>query len=78
MSRNKIKVLKFGGSSQCIEGYRVIKDLVIDTDYKYIIVVSAIKGITNKLIDYTHISDSKIKKEMERKKYGSIPKEKIL
>ena len=64
MSRNKIKVLKFGGSSQCIEGYRVIKDLVRYTDYKYIIVVSAIKGITNKLIDYTRISDNKIKKEI--------------
>ena len=25
---NKIKVLKFGGSSQCIEGYNVIKNIV--------------------------------------------------
>ena len=46
-------VLKFGGSSQCLVGYNIIKKQieVLEKYYdKIIIVVSAIKGVTDKLI----------------------------
>lgn len=48
-----IKVLKFGGSSQSFSTYKMILDIInSDKGSKFIIVLSAIKGITNKLIDF--------------------------
>jgi len=49
-----IKVLKFGGSSQSKNTYEMIYDTIKnDSDNKYIIVLSAIKGITNSLLKFT-------------------------
>ena len=47
-----ISVHKFGGSSQTIEGYKLIKKIVSESeeDEKIIIVVSAMKGITDSLL----------------------------
>ena len=48
-----VKVLKFGGSSQTLETYNLILNrLNNDKNSKYIIVLSAIKSITNKLIEF--------------------------
>ena len=52
MSSNKFntQVIKLGGSSQTLSGYKtLIKNL--DNDFKNVIVVSAIKGVTNNLIN---------------------------
>ena len=48
-----ISVHKFGGSSQTIEGYKLIKKIVSESEEneKIIIVVSAMKGITDNLLD---------------------------
>jgi diaminopimelate decarboxylase/aspartate kinase len=49
-----IKVLKFGGSSQSAITYEMILDIIKkDKNNKYIIVLSAIKGITNRLLEFT-------------------------
>jgi len=49
-----IKVLKFGGSSQKVTTYEMILDIIKkDKNNKYIIVLSAIKGITNRLLEFT-------------------------
>jgi aspartate kinase len=49
-----IKVLKFGGSSQKLNTYQMIKEIINSNSYtKYVIVLSAISGITNSLIDFT-------------------------
>ena len=49
-----VKVLKFGGSSQKFSTYQMIKEIINNNSYtKYVIVLSAISGITNSLIDFT-------------------------
>ena len=48
-----IVVLKYGGSSQTLDTYNLIANRVNNKSNKYIIVLSAIKGITNKLINFT-------------------------
>jgi len=49
-----IKVLKFGGSSQSKNTYEMIYDTIKnDSNNKYIIVLSAIKGVTNSLLKFT-------------------------
>ena len=48
-----IKVLKFGGSSQKLKTYEMIKEIIENNLYtKYVIVLSAISGITNSLISF--------------------------
>jgi diaminopimelate decarboxylase/aspartate kinase len=48
-----IKVLKFGGSSQLFTTYKMILDIINShNDTKFVIVLSAIKGITNKLLEF--------------------------
>jgi bifunctional diaminopimelate decarboxylase / aspartate kinase len=59
-----IIVHKFGGTSQSLVGYNIIKNLLIDAkknnDNLYI-VVSAVKGITNLLVELSNCND-KLKK----------------
>ena len=48
------KVLKFGGTSQSFTTYEMIKNIINnEPTTKFVIVLSAIKGITNKLIEFT-------------------------
>jgi len=47
-----IVVLKYGGSSQTLDTYNLIYERMKIKSNKHIIVLSAIKGITNKLIDF--------------------------
>jgi len=49
-----ISVLKFGGTSQLFTTYKMIKDIIENRkeDHKYIIVLSAVSGITNKLLEF--------------------------
>ena len=49
-----IEVLKFGGTSQKKSTYEMILNIINEKkDVKFIVVLSAIKGITNKLLDFT-------------------------
>jgi len=49
-----IQVLKFGGTSQKKSTYDMILNIINgNKNVKFIVVLSAIKGITNKLIDFT-------------------------
>jgi aspartate kinase len=49
-----IEVLKFGGTSQKKSTYEMIFNMINDkNNVKFIVVLSAIKGITNKLLDFT-------------------------
>ena len=48
-----IIVLKYGGSSQTLDTYNLIFDRLKTGTSKYIIVLSAIKDITNKLLEFT-------------------------
>ena len=63
-----IKVLKFGGSSQLLETYNIILNrLKNDKNTKYIIVLSAIKGITNNLIDFVNLKNFSVWKQVLNK-----------
>lgn len=63
-----IKVLKFGGSSQSLETYNIILNrLKNDKNTKYIIVLSAIKGITNNLIDFVNLKNFSVWKQVLNK-----------
>jgi diaminopimelate decarboxylase/aspartate kinase len=58
-------VLKFGGTSQQLSTYKMILERIINSkkdnpNQKYVIVLSAITGITNLLIDYTKQKDNTI------------------
>jgi bifunctional diaminopimelate decarboxylase / aspartate kinase len=47
-------VHKFGGTSQSLVGYNIIKNLIINTKDQLFIVVSAIRGITNLLVELSN------------------------
>ena len=50
---NKYLVIKLGGTSQTSDGYKnLLNEIKINSEYKIIIVVSAIKNITNLSLDY--------------------------
>jgi diaminopimelate decarboxylase/aspartate kinase len=49
-----MKVLKFGGTSQNINTYKMILDKIKFNEDKYVIVLSAIKGTTNNLIEFVN------------------------
>ena len=69
MSSNKFntQVIKLGGSSQTLSGYKtLIKKL--DNDFKNVIVVSAIKGVTNNLINLIN----KIRKNEKRRNFKNF------
>lgn len=58
---NNIKVLKFGGTSQTKETYKMINEIInSESNNKFIIVLSAIKGITNKLLDFVNTKNFKL------------------
>jgi len=58
---NNIKVLKFGGTSQTKETYKMINEIITsDSNNKFIIVLSAIKGITNMLLDFVNTKNFKL------------------
>jgi aspartate kinase len=58
---NNIKVLKFGGTSQIKETYKMINEIIkSEPNNKFIIVLSAIKGITNKLLDFVNTKNFKL------------------
>ena len=58
---NNIKVLKFGGTSQTKETYKMINEIInSEPNNKFIIVLSAIKGITNKLLDFVNTKNFKL------------------
>jgi len=58
---NNIKVLKFGGTSQTKETYKMINEIInSDSNNKFIIVLSAIKGITNMLLDFVNTKNFKL------------------
>jgi diaminopimelate decarboxylase/aspartate kinase len=63
-----IKVLKFGGSSQKLKTYEMIKEIIENNPYtKYVIVLSAITGITNSLLSFPSTRNFNIwKKILER------------
>ncbi len=49
-----ITVLKFGGTSQSVSTYKMILEIIKkEPDTKFVIVLSAVKGITNKLLEFT-------------------------
>lgn len=61
-----MRVLKFGGTSQSLEGYSILNHIIdntIEKDEKIVVVLSAVSGITNLLEkfvftkDYKHIND---------------------
>lgn len=57
-----MKVLKFGGTSQSIQGYKIIKNIISDTlktKDKLIIVLSALSGTTNLLEKYVQTKEYK-------------------
>jgi len=63
-----IKVLKFGGSSQKFNTYKMIKEIINSNSYtKYVIVLSAISGVTNSLIDFTTSKNFTIWKNIMKK-----------
>ena len=55
----KSKVIKLGGSSQTFLGYHNLKNNIINDDSKYVIVVSAIKGVTNSLLSLIESTEDK-------------------
>jgi len=58
---NNIKVLKFGGTSQTNETYKMINEIITnEPNSKFIIVLSAIKGITNNLLDFINTKNFKL------------------
>lgn len=59
---NQIKVLKFGGTSQSIQGYSLIRNLILETletKNKLVIVLSAVSGTTNNLEKYVQTKEIK-------------------
>jgi len=57
-----MKVLKFGGTSQSIQGYKIIKNIInetLKTKEKIIIVLSAVSGTTNLLEKYIQTKEYK-------------------
>lgn len=61
----KIKVLKFGGSSQKKDTYEYILNRVKeDKTTKYIIVLSAIKGITDMLLEFVNTKNFSMWKQI--------------
>jgi aspartate kinase len=57
-----MKVLKFGGTSQSIQGFKIIQDIINDTlktKDKIIIVLSALSGTTNLLEKYVQTKEYK-------------------
>ena len=55
------KVLKFGGTSQTTETYKMIYEIIKnEPDSKFIIVLSAIKGITNTLLEFVNTKNFKL------------------
>ena len=57
-----MKVLKFGGTSQSIQGYKIIKNIInetLKTKEKIIIVLSAVSGTTNLLEKYVQTKEYK-------------------
>ncbi len=56
---NNYVVLKFGGTSQTASTYQMILDRIKQSNkqVKYVIVLSAISGITNKLLQYENNND---------------------
>jgi len=61
-----MKVIKFGGTSQSIEGYTLLISIIkkaFETDIKLVIVLSAVSGVTNLLEkyiqtkQYVHVND---------------------
>lgn len=62
---NKIVVMKFGGTSQKFSTYQMIKNKISNcSDKKFIVVVSAITGITNKLLKLTELNSQEVLKEI--------------
>jgi len=61
----QIKVLKFGGTSQLSSTYEMILSILNNNpDTKYIIVLSAMSGVTNKLLDFVNTKDFNIWNEV--------------
>jgi len=61
----QIEVLKFGGTSQKKSTYDMIFETITSNkDVKYVIVLSAIKGITNKLIEFVESKNFSIWKDI--------------
>lgn len=53
------RVIKLGGTSQCKKGYdELIKQLSAHPDHHFVIVLSAISGVTDLLEKYTHTKDN--------------------
>jgi aspartate kinase len=68
---NKIIVMKFGGTSQKFSTYQMIRDKISDcsncsdfSDKKFVVVLSAISGITNKLLKLTELNSQDVLKEI--------------
>ena len=56
-----IKVLKFGGTSQIINTYKMISSIIKkDQQNKYIVVLSAVSNVTNKLIEFVNTKNFSI------------------
>ena len=61
----QIKVLKFGGTSQKSSTYEFLYSMINDDPQtKYIIILSAISGITNKLLDFINTKNFSIWNEI--------------
>jgi len=59
MTSETWRVIKLGGTSQCKKGYdELIKCLSSYTDHHFVIVLSAISGVTDLLEKYTHTKDN--------------------
>ena len=62
---NKIVVMKFGGTSQNFSTYQMIQEIVSSgSDKKFVVVLSAISGITNKLLKLTEFNSQDVLKDI--------------
>lgn len=69
---NEYYVLKFGGTSQLSSTYEMIKERIkldkqTKPNIKFVIILSAISGITNKLLEYINTKDESILMEIVNK-----------
>jgi aspartate kinase len=70
-----MKVIKFGGTSQSVEGYIKLIDIIhqsINKNEKIVIVLSAVSGVTNLLEKYLQTNDMKYIDEATRKNNNLI------
>lgn len=72
------KVIKLGGTSQCITGYNNLIEEIKNSSDKIIVVLSAVKGVTNLLEKFTDTNEYKYiedVKSLNKKLYDELIKD---